>query len=394
MLTRLTKWRQLVPLLVLVLLLSAGMSTTAMLLSGSSGAFVSSLGGGTNIVVLSGGGRVPETGAIDLRQVQDATDLPGVLAASPEVYAPVLALGSVVVARGVDWPEFTAIQPVTIKGAGEPLAGSEVYIGVRLAERLGVAAGDSLELRGLLANATTTAKVGAVFSAGQPFDDQVLAPLPMAQSLRGLSGDQVTFVRLKVDPAVFNQTQLVQTLRGVPSSAGRGGQPNPFIQQLQLAPTSSLITILPAGGNSQPTLATALTKGLGLVQTAFESLDAVVLLVSLLAVYFATANWLEGLRPTAETLSSLGLAGRSLLLWLLVAAVPAAIVAGIAGYLLACLTVQSLSGSGALSFFFQPLVVTVDPDTAALACVGPAAAVALSILIAHGRAKPAIGGVR
>jgi FtsX-like permease family len=364
-----------------VLLLSAAISSTSLLLSGSTNAFLAAPGAGTNVVIVSGGGRLPETGILDLKQVETAAQIPGILASSPEVYAPAVADGRVVVVRGVNLSEFAKLQPVKFTSlVSEPLSPGSVLVGSQLAKTIRVVDGSTLELRGLLANSNASVKVVALASAGEPFDNEVIAPLSTAQSLRGLSSGQVTFVRLKVDPGTFNQTLLVQKLKEGHQGSSGGTQANPFIQQLQLAPTTSLISIFPPAG-AAPSLAVTLGRGLGLVQAVFESLDVVVLLASLLAVYFAASYWLRSVRPTSESLSALGMGRGRLVSWLLLVTFPASVVVGLFGYLLAYWAVLSISSAGSLQFLFEPLIISADPASIALASLGPATAVAAAILV-------------
>jgi ABC-type antimicrobial peptide transport system permease subunit len=229
-----------------------------------------------------------------------------------------------------------------------------------------------------------TRKVSAVVSAGAPYDDEVISSLQDAQSLRGIGQGQATFLRLKVDPSAFNMTLLLQTVRG--KGAG-GSEVNPFLQQLQLAPTTYLVSIIPRG-SSTPSLTTALGGGLRLVQTVFQSLGVVVLLASVLALYFATSYWLYGTKPTQETLSALGMGTGRLRAWLLAVTVPISVLAGLLGYLVAYWGISSLSATGGIEFFFQPLTVPLDPESIVVSCVGPAVAVAAAVVSGTSRLAP------
>ena len=305
------------------------------------------------------------------------------VAASPEVYAPVELMGRVAVVRGVNMSDFARVQAVSfVGGVTAAQGGSTVFAGRELAAALGVGAGSTLTLVGVMANYSATVRVAAVVSAGSPYDSELISTVRLAQSLRGLPQSQVTFERLKVDPAAFNETALIRSVGGArPASAPSGT--NPFIQQLQLAPTATLVSIFPTGAPAA-SISTILGRGVGVVQATFESLEAVVLLVSLLAVYFAASYWLESVGPTAATLGALGMGRGRELRWYLTAAVPASLGAGAMGYLAAYAGLYLLAGGGGLSFFFQPIQVPFDLSSLAIACVGPAAAVAASIGVSVG----------
>jgi hypothetical protein len=376
----LTRWRGLASLLALVFVLSASLASTSALLAGAAGAYASSAGGGRNVVIIAGGGRVPETGAVALASVINATELPGVVGYSPEVFAPAVFDGRIVVVRGVDLTEFTTVQPLAaVSGTLATGGNGTVYVGDVLARSLGLAPGASLALEGVLAPSSVTVSVAGVFSAPLPFADEVLSTLAVAQGLRGLSSGQVTFVRLKVDPATFNRTQLAQALAGKQSGGGPGGS-NPFLQQLQLAPTTVLVSLLPAGGAPQ-SLSAALDRGLGLEQAVFGSLGAVVVGASLMAVYFATSYWYDGVEPTLKSLGALGMGRGKAFAWLLAVAAPASVLAGALGCLAAYGALQLLSASGSLQFFFQPLPVVIQAAPVLFSSFVPAAAVAASLAV-------------
>ena len=363
--------------LTLAFLLSATVATTSILVSSSADALLSGPGPAPNVFIISGGGRVPETGSVDLNSLRNATAVLGVSGSSPEVYAPVAIDGRIAVVRGVNLTDFSLVQGVSLGSA--PLGNGSVLVGEEMARTTGLEAGSVITMQGVLANFSATVRVSAVVAPGQPYDGEIISSLQLAQALRGFSGSQATFLRLKVDPAAFNETRLLQAIRGNqgPASYASG---NPVIQQLQLAPTASLLSILPAGQGGS-SIATVLSRGFGAVQTLFLSLDVVVILVSTLAMYFATAYWLESARPTSETLSALGLAKRKDLAWHLAAAVPAASVAGLLGFAASYFGVQYLAAVGGLSFFFQPIQVPLDPAALVLSCGGPAAAAAASIIV-------------
>lgn len=374
MLVRLTRWRELAGLLAVVLLLSVAVSMTSLLLNGTVGAFASSSGAGSNIVILSGGGRVPETGAVDLASLKNATHLPGVEAYSPEVYAPADLGGQVVVARGVNYSQFAALQPVSpVNGLLIGLGPNTVYVGEGLARSEGVAVGSDITLRGLLANSSVRVQVAAVISAGAPYDSEVISSIPVAQALRGLSPGQVTFLRLKVDPSTFNRALLVQTV-----GTGGLGEANPLVREVQLAPTTLLISIVPPDSQT-PSLTAVLGRGLGLVESVFAALDGVVLLVSLLAVYFAASYWVGSVRPVTDVLTAVGLGRGRLTGQLLAVAVPPSLLAGALGYLVAYLVAGALAAQGSLMFFFQPIQIAFTPSSLLISALGPAVAVAVSI---------------
>ncbi len=74
-----------------------------------------------------------------------------------------------------------------------PGADREIMVGAALAERLGIAKGDTVTLTGTASEASVT--VRGVFDSGDSADEQVWVPLDLAQSLAGLEG-KVAFVEV------------------------------------------------------------------------------------------------------------------------------------------------------------------------------------------------------
>ncbi|HZQ67755.1 MAG TPA: ABC transporter permease [Terriglobales bacterium] len=69
-----------------------------------------------------------------------------------------------------------------VQGAWPEDASSDVLIGERLARRLDLKAGNAIQLQG------QSHRVAGVLSAGGPEDDQIVAPLPVAQQILGKPG--------------------------------------------------------------------------------------------------------------------------------------------------------------------------------------------------------------
>ena len=146
--------------------------------------------------------------------------IPGVIQAAPEIEAPVMVQGPSQTGGGIVKamrPADIAATPLIAKhfvdgglkgfGAGE-YGGDTVLIGSRLAQSMGVRAGDTLTLTGPAGSATAmgtaptskTYDVGALFSIGMTEYDQafVLMPLEQAQLFFG-RGDGVDQIEVMTD---------------------------------------------------------------------------------------------------------------------------------------------------------------------------------------------------
>jgi ABC-type antimicrobial peptide transport system permease subunit len=100
-----------------------------------------------------------------------------------------------VLVRGADFEAFATVSDARIVGGRRPSAPSEALVGEALANRHGIAPGDSLALGGSTRATLTRVRIVGVYAAPGPFDDQVLVSLPTARHLTGKGPDAVQFVR-------------------------------------------------------------------------------------------------------------------------------------------------------------------------------------------------------
>ncbi|MDP3660601.1 lipoprotein-releasing ABC transporter permease subunit [Phenylobacterium sp.] len=173
------------------------------------------LGFNGHLYVAGGALATPERDGV----VRRLADLPGVVQVTPVIEAQAMALGpaqiSGAVVRGVSPRDLAATKIISGSltggslqgfGAGE-YGGDEIVVGARLAQSLGVRAGDSLTLISPTGGATAfgatpqrkTYTVAATFSVGMSEYDQIFIymPLEQAQLFFGREG-MVDFIEIKV----------------------------------------------------------------------------------------------------------------------------------------------------------------------------------------------------
>lgn len=179
-----------------------------------------SLGADMDVVVIhSSTATTPFTGLIPADVIAKAGRLRGVKLLSPEVLLPVLANGSVAVLRGVEpraFMEFLGAEIVEGRWL-DPSGLLDVCVGSRVAARLGVRAGDVLVVKPSLSGDLALLRVSCVLRSGTGVDDELLANLELAGSLRGVR-NAITVLRIKYDPQTTNPEEVAGRL-GVPTKA-------------------------------------------------------------------------------------------------------------------------------------------------------------------------------
>ncbi|MDP3172974.1 MAG: lipoprotein-releasing ABC transporter permease subunit [Phenylobacterium sp.] len=173
------------------------------------------LGFNGHLYVAGGALATPERDGV----VRRLADLPGVVQVTPVIEAQAMALGpaqiSGAVVRGVSPRDLAATKIISGSLTGGSLqgfgvgeyGGDEIVVGARLAQSLGVRAGDSLTLISPTGGATAfgatpqrkTYTVAATFSVGMSEYDQIFIymPLEQAQLFFGREG-MVDFIEIKV----------------------------------------------------------------------------------------------------------------------------------------------------------------------------------------------------
>ena len=140
-----------------------------------------------------------------------------------EVTTPALANGKPVVVRGVDrvWAELYKPRVVQGTSFNEELP-ARAWVGVRLADELGVKPGDVVVVKPLFTSIEAPLLVAGILDVPQPYTYEVLVPLELGFKLRGSHDPSV--VRVAYDPARVSESLIIQALRAdsrVPPGAAR-----------------------------------------------------------------------------------------------------------------------------------------------------------------------------
>ena len=151
--------------------------------------------------------------------------LPGVVAVTPQIEGQVMAankgLTSGAVVRGVRWADLAARKPLWSaldeKAIQNFKTGKEVLMGHRLAQSIGIKAGDSVTLVGALGRSTPfgtlpqrrTYKVGGLFDVGMFEYDKAFIFMPLEAS-QSFFGQDNTVTGLEIYSSNLNMTDVLR----------------------------------------------------------------------------------------------------------------------------------------------------------------------------------------
>jgi ABC-type lipoprotein release transport system permease subunit len=233
---RYPRTKRVLALIAILTLTSTLFSVTAYSFLGFYNGFTGYVGEGQNIVaVYSRIGSTPFSGVIAVQASDDLSSLAGVVAVSPEVIVPCVLAEESVFVRGVIPQETAKLNPIDIlEGKSLSLnATDSALIGEGLAQRFQLKIGDSILVFGVLSKRYVELHVEGVFFSDSSLNDEVVVPLYVGQWLRGISYGEVTFFRVKIDPAQTSVNQLYQQISANKNGPSASASPSP-------APTSQI----------------------------------------------------------------------------------------------------------------------------------------------------------
>lgn len=163
-------------------------------------ALIHGLGGG-ELIVWDRGARTPITGIIRSEVVDFLRNSLNVEGLSPEVLAPCVVNGRVLMVRGVDPNIFSSFEKFEVVEGRmlKPYDLHEAVLGVRAMRRLNLRLKDGVTVLSVLRDRWVTLDVVGVISTGGCIDDEVIVPMGVARWLRGLKDWELTLVRIHAD---------------------------------------------------------------------------------------------------------------------------------------------------------------------------------------------------
>ncbi len=242
--------RQRILTLVIILTLTSTLfSITAYSFLGFYNGFTGYIGEGKDIVAIySKTGGTPFTGIVPISITNDVAGLKGVIATSPETIAPCIINGKSVFIRGVLPQELTKLNPLTLI-QGDILNINDTnsaIIGQSLSERLNLKTGDKIIVYSVLSQERyVQLQVKGIFQSQSSLNDEAIVPIYIGQWLRGLSYNEVTLVRAKINIDQTSSNQIYQAVSNQTAPTTASPQPTPKSEAQQ-----ELETLIPLMGTN------------------------------------------------------------------------------------------------------------------------------------------------
>ena len=207
--------KRMLTLILILTLTSALFSVTAYSFLGFYNGFTNYVGEQKDIIAIySKTGSTPFTGVIPIQFANKITSIDGIIAISTETIAPTIINGQSIFIRGIIPQELTKLNPLTIV-EGQTLNITDTnsaIIGKNLADKLHLKTGDSFLAFSVLSKCYVEMQIKGVFESASSLNDEALVPLYVGQWLRGLSYNDVTFIRAKIDLTLTNANQIYQEI--------------------------------------------------------------------------------------------------------------------------------------------------------------------------------------
>jgi ABC-type lipoprotein release transport system permease subunit len=220
--------QRILTLIVILTLTSTLFSITAYSFFGFYNGFTSYVGEGKDIIAIySKISRSPFSGLVPIAITNEIAGLKGVIATSPETIAPCIINGKSVFIRGVLPQELSKLNVLTlIQGDNLNLNDTNsAIIGKSLSERLNLKTGDKIILLSVLSEKYVQLQVKGIFQSHSSLDDEAIVPIYIGQWLRGVSYNEVTLVRAKINLDQTSANQLYQEV--VNKTAPTTASPSP-----------------------------------------------------------------------------------------------------------------------------------------------------------------------
>jgi len=368
--------RRMLTLIVILTLTSTLFSVTAYSFLGMYNGFTNYVGEEPDILAIySKTGSTPFTGIIPLAAVNQVAALKGVVAVSPEVIAPCMINQQSVFIRGVLPQELTKLNAITPID-GETLNVTDTnsaVIGKGLADRLNLKTGDKILVFSVLSQKYVELEIKGIFESASSLNDEALVPIYVGQWLRGLSYNDATVIRAKID---LNQTSANQLYQEIAAKAAPSNQTSPTPTPKSQA-EQQLETLMPLAPKTLDIQKIGIEQSQRFMQDYLNrfgiSKDTLVVL-SILVLVFASGTatgaitlFVKQHSSDIDVLRSIGVTAKKLKADLALKMITWAILATLIGTAVSAVAIIALNNLGylqvlshSISFQLDPLIVVAN----------------------------------
>jgi|GEM_PF-6805457 len=198
-------WRRLILIVLVTSITCTSFTLTFQLFLSAYDALVHGLSGG-GLIVWDEKARTPITSVIRCEVVDFLKNVLRVESLSPEVLAPCIINGRMLMARGVDPNLFSSFEEFKVVEGRmlEPYDFHKVVLGVRAMKRLNLHLGERVTVLSVLRDVWATLDVVGVISTDSYIDDEIIVLTDVARWLRGLKNEELTIVRVSTNLSLLS----------------------------------------------------------------------------------------------------------------------------------------------------------------------------------------------
>ncbi|MGD0996222.1 MAG: ABC transporter permease [Candidatus Bathyarchaeia archaeon] len=362
--------KQRIAILILILTLTSMLfSITAYSFLGFYNGFTSYVGEGKGVIAIySKAGSTPFTGIVPITAVNKIASVKGVIATSPEVIAPSMINGQSVFVRGVLPQELAQLNQITItQGSSLNLNNTDsAIIGQGAAQRLNLKTGDNILVISVLSQKYVQLQIKGIFQTSSSLNDEVLVPLYVGQWLRGLTYNEVTLIRVKIDPAQTNANQLYQVIANHTQTAKPSPSPTPTSEaqkelQALIPLTSSGINIQNIGVEESQQFMSSYLDRYGISQDTLIILSIIVLVFASGTATCAMALFIRQHSSDIDILRSIGASTKKIKIDLSLKMLVWALIATTIGTVISALLLIIFQKIGYLQVLSHTITFQLDP---------------------------------
>jgi ABC-type lipoprotein release transport system permease subunit len=294
----------------------------------------------------------------------------GVVAISPEVIAPCTINGQSVFIRGVIPQEVFKLNPLSII-EGQTLNITDTnaaIIGQALSDRMHLKTGDKIVAFSVLSKQYVELQVKGVFHSASSLNDEALVPLYVGQWLRGLSYNDVTLIRAKIDVTQTSALQIYQQIANQTTPSPGSTSPSPTPKSETQHELEALIPLTQANLNvgnigiaqSQEFMQNYLDR-YGISKDTLIILSIVVLVFASGTAICAITLFIKQHSSDIEILRSIGVSNKKMKADLTIKMVTWALIATALGTIISAVVITAFQKVGYLQVLSHTITFQLDP---------------------------------
>jgi ABC-type lipoprotein release transport system permease subunit len=383
---RYLKRKRTLALITILTLASALFSITAYSFLGFYNGFTNYVGQENNILAIySTTGSTPFTGVVPLAAVNTIAALKGVTAVSPEVIAPCIINQQSIFIRGALPDQLSKLNTLTII-QGENIQANDTQsaaIGKGLADKLNLKIGDKILAQGVLSQKYAELTIKGIFTSNSALNDEAIVSIPVGQWLRGLTYNDATVIRTKIDPTQTNLNQLHQEIT---AKTNQTTNPSPTPKSETQQELETLIPITSSGLNlknigvekSQEFMESYLNR-YGISKDTLIILSIVVLVFASGTATAAITLFVRQHSTDIATIRAIGVTAKKVKMDLALRMIIWAAAATLIGTAISALVISEFQGLGYLQVLSHSIAFQLDPIIVAANFILLAALVCVNI---------------